>query len=98
MPTLYLTIIVGIAICGLFIAGTLYLKMMDELREVIEGHFSKDLEKTKQSLKFVDIKRADEIIDEFEKRWKGRVDKGYLNYSIGRLVEEQFKNESIYKQ
>jgi len=97
MPTLYLTLIVGIAMLGLFIAVTMYVKMMDELREVIEGHFSKDLEKTKQSLKFTTVEGADHLIDEFERRWKGRVDKGYLNYSIGRLVEEQFKNESIYK-
>jgi len=71
MSTLYLTLIVGIAICALFIAGTLYIKMMDELREVIEGHFSKDLQKTKESIKFTTIEGADHLIDEFENRWKG---------------------------
>lgn len=97
MTTLLLTLIVGCGVLGLFIGITMYFKMMDELKEVIEGHFTKDLEKTRNSCRFTTVEGCDILIDDFERRWKGRVDKEYLNYSIGKLIEAQFQNELNYK-
>jgi len=97
MTTLYLAIIVGVVGLGLFIGVTMYIKMMNELREVTEGHFTRDLNLTINAIRFTTVEGADNLIDSFERRWKGRINRDYLNYSIGKLIEAQFRNELNYK-
>ena len=93
MPFLFLAFLTGLCCLIVLVAVIKLSEYRDEEKELIESEFCRDLERTKQSMKFCNLNQADALIDLFEEKWKGRVDINYLYQGIGRLIEEQFTHE-----
>jgi hypothetical protein len=72
-----------------FFAVTMYQKAKKQTDELFQTSFQRDFIWSKNAMRFLSAKDQDRIIDNFEARWIGKVDKSYLLYHIGKLIEEQ---------
>jgi len=88
MDTL-ITSLFAASVIFLFFAITMLKKHKNQVDEAYQQSFQRDFIWSKNALRFGTEKDQDRIIDNFEARWIGKVDKSYLLYHIGKLIEEQ---------
>lgn len=88
MNELLLSAFVGSGVF-LFFAITMLQKTKEITNEAFQAEFQRDFIWSKNALRYGTEKDQNRIIDNFEARWIGKVDKSYLLYHIGKLIEEQ---------
>jgi hypothetical protein len=67
----------------------MYRKSKEQTSEAFQAAFQRDFIWSKNALRYGTEKDQNRIIDNFEAKWIGKVDKSYLLYHIGKLIEEQ---------
>ena len=79
----------GLIILTVIVLWPMVLMVKEDQKNIIDSAFHRDVDKRLKDIEECGYSESDGIIDDFEEKWKGYVDRWKLRHYIGKLIEKQ---------